>query len=300
MKFVRLAVSLIYLYRTYLQPLSLVVVLVLISGCVIEEEKDENPKNSEGETVDNTALALNGFWNGGFEQAETLRVLIFNGDVYGLDEDKAFFGTLESPMPEEVDFSVTAYPFAYEDASNFEFVAEGIPTIYTINGLLATATSLVGDYETDSSEFGALTLVNDESFTKNSSLASLVGQWTTPDLEMNITQRGRFHGVNNGADKDCSFEGQIDLINGSSSLMALILNRRNCDDFNGDSTGFVAINTDGELELYSKMGNALLFMTFTAPTATSGTTDTETPTEGEGTAEEEGAAEEATEEPVVE
>ena len=287
--------SLIYVYRSYLQPLCILVLLALISGCIAEDEKDENPKNSEGETVDNTALALNGFWNGGFEQTETLRVLIFNGNVYGLDEDKAFFGTVESPMTEEVDFSVTAYPFSYEDAANFEFVADGIPTVYSINGLLATTTSLVGDFETDSSEFGAITLINDESFSNNSSLASLIGKWTTPKLELNITSRGRFHGVNNGTDKDCSFEGQIDLISAAESLMALTLNRRNCDDFNGDSTGFVAINVDGELELYSKMANALLFMTFSPPTATGNSTDTETAEGEEGTTEEEAAEETVTE-----
>lgn len=284
----RSAVSAIYFSRSYLQLLCLLVLLALVSACALEEEKDENPKNSQGETVDNTALALNGFWNGGFEQAEALRILIFNGDVYGLDEDKAFFGTVESPSPEEVDFSLTSYPFSYEDSANFEFVADGIPTVYTINGLLATS-SLVGDYETDSSEFGALTLIDDKSFSNNSSLAALTGQWTTSDLEINITRRGRFHGVNNGANKDCSFEGQIDLINASESLMALTLNRRNCDDFNGDSAGFVAINADGELELYSKMGNALLFMKFSAPTASGNTTDSDTPTEGGGTTEEEPA-----------
>lgn len=292
--------SLIYSYRIYLTPLLVLILLVLMTGCIAEDKKDENPTNSEGETVDNTALALNGFWNGGFEQTETLRVLIFNGDVYGLDEDKAFFGTVESPTAEEVDFSVTAYPFAYEDAANFEFVASGAATAYTINGLLATTTMIVGDFETDTSAFGALSLINDATFSNNSSLTSLVGKWTTTNLEMNITSRGRFHGVNNGTDKDCSFEGQIDLINAGESLLALALNRRNCDDFNGDSKGFVAINVDGELELYSKMGSELLFMTFTAPAASGGTTDPETPEEGDDTTEEEVVDEVVEEAPVEE
>lgn len=279
--------SVIYSYRNYLQTLCVLLILVLLTACIGDDKDDDPaPTNSDGDPVDNTALSLNGFWDGGFEQTDTLRVLIFNGDVYGLDADKAFFGTVESPAQEEVDFSVIAYPFSYEDATNFEFVADGAATAYTINGLLATTTTLVGDFETDAAEFGALALTNDVTFSNNSSLTALIGKWTTTDLEMNITSRGRFHGVNNGTDKDCSFEGQIDLINAGDSLLALTLNRRNCDGFNGDSTGFVAINGDGELELYSKMGSSLLFMKFTAPTATGGTTDPETPTEEDPTTEE--------------
>jgi hypothetical protein len=272
-------VSLIYSYCKYLKIVFILCSLASIIGCIAEDKDDKNPINSVGQVVDDTSLGLNGFWNGGFDQTETLRVLIYNGDVYGLDGDKAFFGTVESPKVEEVDFSVTAYPFSYEDVSNLEFVADGAATAYSINGLLATTTLLVGSFETDSSEFGALTLTNDTSFSNNSSLTSLVGKWTTTDLEINITSRGRFLGVNNGAGKDCSFEGQIDLINAGESLLALTLNRRNCDDFNGDATGFVAINGEGALELYSKMGSSLLFMTFAAPTSAGNSTTTETPAE---------------------
>ena len=279
--------SLIYSYRNYLKTLCVLLFLALITGCIAEDKKDENPTNSEGETVDNTALALNGFWNGGFDQTETLRVLIFNGDVYGLDEDKAFFGTVESPTEEEVDFSVIAYPFSYEDTGNSEFVADGAATTYTINGLLASKTLIVGDFKTDASVFGALTLINDTTFSNNSSLTALVGKWTTTDLEMNITSRGRFLGVNNGTDKDCSFEGKINLINAGESLLALTLNRRNCDDFNGDATGFVAINSEGELELYSKMNSSLLFMTFTAPVSAGNSTTPETAVDEETVADEE-------------
>lgn len=271
--------SLIYSYCKYLKIVFILCSLASIIGCIAEDKDDKNPINSVGQVVDDTSLGLNGFWNGGFDQTETLRVLIYNGDVYGLDGDKAFFGTVESPKVEEVDFSVTAYPFSYEDVSNLEFVADGAATAYSINGLLATTTLLVGSFETDSSEFGALTLTNDTSFSNNSSLTSLVGKWTTTDLEINITSRGRFLGVNNGAGKDCSFEGQIDLINAGESLLALTLNRRNCDDFNGDATGFVAINGEGALELYSKMGSSLLFMTFAAPTSAGNSTTTETPAE---------------------
>ena len=271
--------SAIHSCRSVLQTVCILTLLALVAGCIAEDKKDNIPTNSEGQEVDSTALALNGFWNGGFEQTDTLRALIYNGDVYALDADKGFFGTVESPASEEVDFSITAYPFSYEDATNFEFVADGLATVYTINGLLASATTVVGDFETDAASFGSLTVVNDGTYSNNSSLSSLIGKWTTTALELNITSRGRFHGVNNGTDKNCSFEGQIDLINASNSILAITMNRRNCDDFNGDSTGFVAINGEGELELYSKMGSSLLFMKFTAPTASGETTtpDTTTP-----------------------
>jgi hypothetical protein len=257
--------------------------LLLLSACLPEEKDDTNPTNSIGEEVDDTSLALNGFWNGGLDQTETLRMLIYNGDVYGLDSDKAFFGTLESPSAEEVDFELTAFPFSYEDATNNEYVADGNTTSYIINGLLATNTTVVGDFETDGGEFGSLTINNDGTFSNNSSLTSLAGKWTTTDLEMNITSRGRFHGVNNGTNKDCSFEGQFSLLNVGDVLMAISINRRNCDDFNGDATGFAALNGDGNLEIYSKMGSSLLFMTLTAPTSAGGSTtpDTETPEETE-------------------
>ncbi len=280
--------SVVISYFSKIKILIFLVFISLITGCIAEDKEDENPINSVGEEVDDTSLGLNGFWNGGFEQTDTLRVLIFNGDVYGLDALNAFFGTVESPSQEEVDFSLTAYPLSYIDAANFEFVADGTATTYTINGLLATTTSLVGDYATDGNEFGSLALTNDGTFSNNSALTSLAGKWTTTTLEMNITSRGRFHGVNNGLDKDCSFEGQINLINSGDSLLALTINRRECDDFNGDSTGFAAINAEGELELYSKMGSSLLFMKFAAP-ATSGSTAPDTSTD-----------EPVVEEPVVE
>jgi hypothetical protein len=62
----------------------------LITGCIVEDKKDDNPINSVGKEVDDRLLGLNSFCNGGFDQTETLRVLIYNGDVYGIDADKAF------------------------------------------------------------------------------------------------------------------------------------------------------------------------------------------------------------------
>ncbi len=274
--------SLIFSYRNFLKVLSLLSLMVLTTGCLPEEEDDD----------DIDVSVLNGFWDGGFEQTETLRVLIYNGDVYGLDEDKALFGTVLSPSDEEVDFSLSSYPFSYEDTTNFEFVSDRTATSYTINGLLATSTLIVADYETSTREYGSLELINDGTFSSNSSLTSLAGEWTTTDLVLNITSRGRFLGVNNGTDNDCSFEGQINIINSANSLVSLTMNRRNCDDFNGDSVGFAAINGDGELEFYSQMGSQLLFMTFTVSTSDT-QTDTETDTEEEGDEEETDTEEEA-------
>lgn len=273
----------IYSNSNFLKTLFVFFLLVLIAGCLPEEKDDK----------DNSISILNGFWTGGFEQSDTLRILIYNGNVYGLDTDKALFGSIRAVTVEEVDISLSAYPFAYEDAANFEFVSDRMATSYSINGLLATSMLIVGDYETSTREFGSIELTNDETYNNASSLASLTGKWTTADLEINITSRGRFLGVNNGTDKDCSFEGQINIINSTNSLVTLRMTRRNCDDFNGDSLGFAAVNGAGELEIYSKMDSKLLFMKFAAPTGSTSTgTNTGTETDGEG--------ETTTEEPVAE
>ena len=258
----------------------LIILLSLgLAACVdLEDDDDENPINSEGETVDDTSLALNGFWDGGLDQTDTLRVLIYNGDFYGLDGDKGFFGTVASPQDEEVDFTLTSYPFAHEDTGNNEFVADGLATSYTINGLLATTSTIVGEFTANATEFGSITLVNDTTYANNSSLTSLVGKWTTTDLEMNITSRGNFLGFNTSETQNCSFEGEFNIINSSNSLLSITIDRRNCEDFNGETTGFAAINGEGELEIYSRNGSSLLFMKFSPPAATGGT---ETPAEGE-------------------
>lgn len=272
--------SAIHSCRSVLQTVCILTLLALVAGCIAEDKKDDNPTNSEGLEVNNTALALNGFWKGGLEQTDTIKALIYNGDVYALDADKGFFGTVESPNKEEVDFKLTAYSFSYEDTANFEFVADGTATVYTVNGLLASKTSLVGDYTTDASAFGSITLANDETYSNNSSLTALSGKWTNTDLELNITNLGRFLGFNKLTTKNCSFEGQFKIIDSNNSLLSIAINRRNCDGFNGDSNGFAAINADGKLEIYSKMGESLLFMTFSPPekAAETPTTTPETPT----------------------
>lgn len=256
------------------QALFLVAPLMLLSACLPEEKEDDD-------VTETSISALNGFWNGGFEQTETLRVLIYNNNIYGLDADQALFGSVKSPASEELEITLTAYPFAYQDSVNFEYISDRNSTNYSINGLLANETLIVGDYETSNREYGSLQLTNDLSFNSPSSLSSLTGEWTTADIQLNITQNGKFLGVNNGVENDCSFEGEIKLINASQSLLSLTINRKNCDGFNGNSTGYAAINADGELEFYSKMGSSLLFMTFTAPASSNNTTapEEETPAE---------------------
>lgn len=260
------------------QTLFLVTPLMLLSACLPEEKEDTNPISNEDGASSQFILSLNGFWDGGFEQTETLRVLIYNGSVYGIDADKAIYGSVTSAENEEVDFTLSSYPFAYSDMTNFEYVSDRTVTSYSVNGLLATSTLIVGDYETSKREYGSLTLINDETYKTSSSLDSLTGEWVTEDLKLNITSSGKFHGVNNGANKDCVFEGQIKIINTAESVFSLELNRRTCDDFNGASTGYAAINPDGELEFYSKMGSYLLFMKFTTSDNTTAPEE-ETPVE---------------------
>jgi len=255
--------------------------LVLLSACLPEEKEDKNPINSSGIEVDNASLALNGFWNGGFNQGDKLKLLIFNGDVYGLDEDEAFFGTVASSSA-TFNFDLLAYPLSHEDSVNNEYVADGIAVTYTIDdgrlfnyGQLEIAAS----FDTNNGLLGELNVINDASYSKNSSLSSLVGLWTTADYQLRIDGQGNYI-IQDTTDSGCVSNGKINLIDSNNSLMALIITRKKCDDFNGSATGFAAINTDGELEFYSKMSSSLLFMTFMPP-ATAGIVETpeETTTE---------------------
>jgi hypothetical protein len=279
-------VSLIYSCINHLKIVLVLFFLVLITGCIAEDKEDKNPINSVGEEVDDTSLELNGFWNGGFDGAESLRVLINNGDLYGLDtsttDAKAFFGTIESPSNEILKFDLLSYPLAMNDPVNKEFIADGSATQYIADSaLLVNSKQIVGTFSIGNIGTPSdILLENDETFSNNQSVASLAkGQWTTSVYSMFISVNGNFVVSSSDETKRCNFTGNFSNINTSNSLLAININREGCVEFNGDSLGFAAINAEGELEIYSKMGSSLLFMTFTAPASSGNTSIPEVPAE---------------------
>lgn len=257
--------------KNYLLFLSLSIFGLLV-GCLPEEDKKKDSvKNDAGDTVSSEELKLNGFWAGEFDQAGKVRALIYNGNIYALDEDKSFSGTVKNPQDDDLSISLNSYAFTDEDTNNNEYTSEGTATTYEIEGLLATTNSIVGTYQTSGGGFGNLTLAKEESWENNSSLTALVGKWTTTDLEMNITSKGQFLGFSKADGNNCSYNGKIELIDAAKILMKSTITRKNCSSANGEFDGYMAVTDDKELELYaSNSAGNLLFMRFSAPAATDG------------------------------
>lgn len=263
------------------QYLCIAVTLFLLSACLPEEKEDSNPVNSRGIEVDDASLALNGFWIGGFNQTETLKLLIYNGDVFGIDADKAFFGTVDSSSESAFQFLLLGYSLSYQDDANDEYASDGSAITYTIDGRLFNFSELeiAASFDTNDALFGEFNVTNDDSYSNNSSLSGLVGMWTTAKYQLRIDRDGGFI-ILDTSDSGCVSNGRISLLDNTNSLMTLNISRDKCEEFNGNATGYAAINLDGELEFYSKLGGSLLFMTFTAPISSDDTT-TDTATEEE-------------------
>ena len=265
------------------QTLFLVAPLMLLSACLPEDKEDTKPISNEGGSVNNSTLSLNGFWDGGFNQDESLRVLIFNGNAYGINAEKAFYGTVTAESETDINLSLQGAAFSYEDSTNDEYVASGRALTYTIEASFFAYDDLeiAGSFDTNSTgPFGELNMVNDSTYTTPSSLNSLTGLWSTTNYQLKIDKLGNFI-IQDTSESGCYSKGTLKIIDSTKSLLKVTLNRKRCDDFNGDSTGYAAINADGQLEFYSKMGSSLLFMTFTAPATSNNTTapEEETPAE---------------------
>lgn len=255
----------------------------ILTGCIAEEDKND-VTNEQGETVADTTVAMNGFWDGQFDQAGDLRVLIYNGNVYGLDENNGYYGTvLLNDDTSRATFALTAYTLTEADTTGNQYVADGPSEDYSLSGLLFSSTAdddtLVGDYENDSLS-GSFLLEDDGTWENNSDLDDLAGKWTATGYEFYIqplSGKASYKGISTDG-TGCTFEGEITLMNDKEALYELTLTeRKNCSGFNEtDATGYAAVNVDGNLEVYLRKNNDLLFMIFTAPVTETATDDTAT------------------------
>lgn len=265
-----------------MRAVALAVTTILLVGCIAEEDKDKIT-NEQGVTVSDPTLALNGLWDGQFDQAGSLRVLIYNGNVYGLDDSRGYYGTaLLNNDNRTATLALTSYALSQNDTTAKQYVADGLSQEYSLNGLLYTVDAspqVVGDFENALST-GSFVLTDDGTWPNNSALSLLAGKWTATGYEFYVeplSSKASFKGISTDS-SGCTFEGDITLLDKNFALYAVALReRKNCPAFNEtNASGYAVINTDSALELYLRKGTDLLFMTFAAPVSS---TPVESPTE---------------------
>jgi len=265
-----------------LRALIFILLPLFATGCLPEEESDDIV-NDQGDTVADPTLRLNGLWNGQLDQAGALRLLMYNGNVFGFDETIAFYGT--AALDEETataTLTLSGYPYSSSDADSNQFVASGSPEDYEFSGLLFPTTvtddTLVGDYESDTTP-GGFTLNNDGTWENNSSLASLRGKWASTGYELYLTEVGdelSFREVSLATPATgCTSRGTIRLLDKDNALYALqMLERKNCAGFNvTNAPGYATVNVDGELEFFVRKDDELLYTRY-ASAAAAGTDTT--------------------------
>lgn len=261
---------------------ALAIATTLLVGCIAEEDKNKIT-NEQGVTVSDPTLALNGLWDGQFDQAGSLRVLIYNGNVYALDESRGYYGTaLLNNDNRTATLALTSYALSQNDTAAKQYVADGLNQDYSLNGLLYTVEAspqLVGDFE-NATATGSFVLTDDGTWPNNSALSLLAGKWTATGYEFYVeplSSKASFKGISTDS-SGCTFEGDITLQDKNFALYAVALReRKNCPAFNEtNASGYAVVNSDSELEVYLRKDTDLLFMTFTAPVSS---TPVETPTD---------------------
>lgn len=278
-----------------LRVLIFILLPLFATGCLEEEESDDIV-NDQGDSVSDPTLRLNGLWNGQLDQAGALRMLMYNGNVFGFDETIAFYGTVALDNDSATaTMTLSGYSYTTSDTAANQFVAGGAPEDFTLSGLLYPTTktddTLVGDYDSDTAP-GGFTLSNDGTWDTNSRLATLRGKWMSTGYELYLTEVGdelSFREVSVATPATgCTTRGTIRILNEEVNLYTVQLSeRKNCPGFNvTNAPGYASVNANGELELFIRKEEELLYARYTSATATTDTaTDTTTDETTDETAE---------------
>jgi hypothetical protein len=285
-----------------LRALIFILLPLFATGCLPEEESDDIV-NDQGETVSDPTLRLNGMWNGQLDQAGALRVLMYNGTVFAFDESVGFYGTVAlDDDTATAELLLSAYDYTSSDTGANQYVAGGAPEDYVLSGLLYPTQNdddtLVGDYDSDTAP-GGFALRNDGTWDTNSRLATLKGKWTSSGYELYLTEVAdelSFREVSVATPATgCTTRGTIRILNEEINLYTVQLTeRKNCPGFNvTNAPGYASVNANGELELFLRKGEELLYARYTSTSASGTTTDTT----GDGTGD---TTEETTEEETTE
>ncbi|WP_221793247.1 hypothetical protein [Oceanobacter mangrovi] len=252
-----------------MRTLALLIGIASLAGCISVDDNN-SVTNEQGETVSTETLSLNGFWDGQLDQATDIRLMIYQGTVYGLDETQGYYGTVKlSQSNQTVSMSLTGYAITASDTTALHYLADGTAVDYSLDGLVFTTTTtsdtLVGDYENDSTA-GSFYLTDDGTWDTNSAVSLVEGEWTAGDYSLYITSLGSRASMKavSSSVAGCTFSGYIAPMDKQYNLYDVsITERKNCDDYNDTSvSGYATITTDGELEFFLRKSALLYYMIF--------------------------------------
>ncbi|MEN9465993.1 MAG: hypothetical protein RL217_2174 [Pseudomonadota bacterium] len=241
------------------------VLTLFLAGCLAEDKKDPPPALNQ----------LNGFWNGQFDQAGSLRVLLYEGEVFMRDASMGYYGSLTySAADQRAALRLTSYTLGLNDTDAQQYATTGAGQAVAMNGLFYTGAALpqlVGDYQ--ASVNGSFILTQDGTWANPSAFSYVAGQWHAQGLDLRINAENQnkveFKAISaqvagsTAAQAGCTFSGDLRLIDVKHPLYRVSLKeRKGCADFNQVAEGFAAINAAGLLEFYLRSGSSLLFMIF--------------------------------------
>lgn len=254
----------------------------LLGGCLADDKKDvvTAPINNEqGQVITLPTVSLNGFWDGGFDQQDDMRLLIFNGNVYARNAGSGFYGTVALDndfLRATMTLEALALNVNSSDTDR-QWIADGVRSDYSVDELQlytleARNDALQGAASVNGIDSRLLLLQRDGTWSSQATLAKLVrtGVWESNGYRLvtnNAINGVSFQG-NSTTLISCSFSGVLQTLNTTNNLYSVTLNNRSsCPAFNDTSaTGYAGFNAEGDLEFYLRnSSNELLFMTFTPP-----------------------------------
>ncbi|WP_369856186.1 hypothetical protein [Candidatus Thalassolituus haligoni] len=270
----------------------LVVFSTLMTACISISSDDDGVTNAEGQTVNAETLTLNGFWDGQLDQAGSLRILMYQGIIFGLDESRGYYGSINLDSSTQIaNLDLTAYAITASDATAGHYLADGSSVDYLMEGLVYTTAStsdtLVGDYDSDRGA-GSFLLMDDATWNNNAGVALVTGQWQAGDYSLYITSLGSRASLKaiSAASGGCTFDGFIEPVNQQYNLYNVTLTeRKNCSDYNATNVpGYATITAAGALEFFLFDTGSLYYMIYTAAvTEAESTAATTTTTEDTAT-----------------
>jgi hypothetical protein len=216
------------------------------------------------------ALATNNFWDLRFDQSSDVgRFLFYNGQVYGVDSDFGYLGSLSfDQLTDEVSMSLTRYPVTgfYESKTLVTGDAAGR---YEVDARLVVDSQvngqIQGNYQLGSST-GTLLTINDGSWTQGSELRTLVGNWQDGGDLLTIESNTNSQVTYEAIDADgCTTLGRLELIDATQpALRAIVESRSSCIGLNSTTEfrGYAAVNISGQLEFFLDKGTHLLHMVY--------------------------------------